>query len=332
MPKSVPNDQVKAFIMAISGAAIAAVATMLVPVSVIEGITGATGLSELVPAAAAPLGDTARALIAFAAGALTLATLGYLLLRQDSVAVARPVESVPASQWAGDEEKMSFKERLASIRLPEALLPKMPWTKNEDDITELADLPKLRNGDSHPDAPARRPLVASLDLPVLDLADIPDVQIQPAAQASNFADVVETLATPEPALAPAPQAPPEALPAAVQPGPARFEAMSSADVEPTLADMVAQLEAAVADRQKQLVQLEAVATELSASRPAIARGLVDAQPQPEIVAANEIFVDEPRAERPALEAVPQVSVKDDDMDSALAAALATLHRMNATGR
>ena len=123
-----------------------------------------------------------------------------------------------------------------------------------------------------------------------------------------------------------------ALPAAAQPDPARFEATSSADVAPTLADMVAQLEAAVADRQKQLVQLEAVATELSASRPVIARGLVEARPQPEIVAANEIFVDEPRAERPVLEAVPQVSVKDDDMDSALAAALATLHRMNATGR
>jgi hypothetical protein len=30
--------------------------------------------------------------------------------------------------------------------------------------------------------------------------------------------------------------------------------------------------------------------------------------------------------------VPSPSVKDDDMDSALAAALATLHKMNATGR
>jgi hypothetical protein len=115
---------------------------------------------------------------------------------------------------------------------------------------------------------------------------------------------------------------------------AQTKQTSVADVEPTLAEMVAQLEAAVSERQKQLAELEAVATELAASRPIIQRGFDEAQPQPEVEIVNEseIFVDAPRYERPPLEAVPSASVKDDDMDSALAAALATLHRMNATGR
>ena len=69
MRKSMPSNQMKALTMAMAGATVAAVATMFVPASMLEGLTGATGLSEIVPPAAAPLGDTARALIAFAAGA-----------------------------------------------------------------------------------------------------------------------------------------------------------------------------------------------------------------------------------------------------------------------
>ncbi len=89
--------------------------------------------------------------------------------------------------------------------------------------------------------------------------------------------------------------------------------------------MVAQLEAAVAERQKQLAELEAVATQLGAG--SIVAGEVAAAPA-EIVPPSPEPV---RAERRPLEAVPH-SVKDDDMDSALAAALATLHRMNGTDR
>jgi hypothetical protein len=315
MRKSVPNNQIKALAMAMGGATVAAAATMFVPVGILEGITGSTGLSELVPSAAAPLGDTARAMIAFGAGAFTLAILAYLLLRQDGASAPRVAPSIPASEWAGDDEAPSLMDRLARIKLPAMALPKMPWTKGESDITELADLPKLRNGDSHPDAPARRPLIASQDLPILDLAELPEVIIEPE---TTIAEVAAVIVTPEPKQL-----------AAIKPEPT-----SVTDVAPTLADMVAQLEAAVSERQKQLAELEAVATELAASRPIIQRGVIDEQQRPEveIIAESEIRVEPPRYERPPLEAVPSVSVKDDDMDSALAAALATLHRMNATGR
>ena len=317
MPKSVPNNQMKALAMAMGGATVAAVATMFVPVGIFESVTGSIGLSELVPAARAPLGDSARALIAFGVGAFTLAILSYLLFRQDKEPASATVPSVPAAEWASDVEAPSFKDRLARIKLPSVALPKMPWVKNEGEITELADLPKLRNGDSHPDAPPRRPLIASQDLPILDLAALREVSNEPEPAPIEAAKAAEAIVGTEPADPV--RAPPERI--------------IVTDIEPTLAEMVAQLEAAVAERQKQLAELEAVAIELAASRPIIQRGIFDEEPLPkELSDASESFIKEPRYERPPLEAVQSASVKDDDMDSALTAALATLHRMNATGR
>lgn len=310
MRKGVSNEQIKALAMAMAGATLAAVATMFVPAAMLESFTGATGLSELVPAAAAPLGDTARALIAFGVGALTLAVLAYLLLRQESAPRSSTPEPVP-SQLEVTPETPSFTERLGRFAMP-----KMPWNKSDDDITELADLPKLRNGDSHPDAPPRRPLSAQQDLPVLDLAKI--AVAAPVAEDAAFIEMEEVEATEEFQQSSIPITQP--LVEAAAPSPASIQS----EIQPTLAEMVAQLEAAVAERQSQLAELEAVAAQLGAgqvSEPAlIEHPAVEKQP-----------TEPARMERPPLEAVP-VSVKDDDMDSALAAALATLHRMNGTNR
>ena len=307
MRTGVPSNQIKAIAMAMAGAIVAAVAMMFVPAAVLEGFTGATGLSELIPAAAAPLGDTARAMIAFGAGAFTLALLAFILIRQDSAASA--AEAAPDALH-DDTQAQSFKDRLARIALP-----KMPWSKGEDDITELADLPKLRNGDSHPDAPARRPLSAHQDLPVLDLAEIavptPEVE-EPILVEADEIDVVPVV---EHDVSETPHKAAE-LVAAVAP-------VMSGDIQPTLAEMVAQLEAAVAERQRQLAELEAVAAQLGAGQ--VTRQVMDQPAQAEKLAEPVIMP------RPPLEAVP-ASVKDDDMDSALAAALATLHRMNGTDR
>lgn len=300
MRNGVTDKQIKALAMAMAGATVAAVATMFIPAAMLESFTGSTGISELVPAAAAPLGDTARAMIAFGVGALTLAVLGYVLPRQNDAPRASAPE--PASmRFEEPEDKVSVKERLAGLPWP-----KMPWTKSNDDITELSDLPKLRNGDIHPDAPPRRPLSANHDLPVLELSEVA------AAQDDVIAEVEETepfaIAADEPVDAIAPAAP-----------------VAQSDLQPTLAEMVAQLEAAVADRQRQLAELEAVAAQLGAGKIAVEQAV------PELVEVEELAPEPARIERPQLEAVPP-SAKDDDMDSALAAALATLHRMNATGR
>ncbi len=293
MRNGVPNNQMEALAMAMAGAAVAAIATMFIPVVMLESFTGSTGISELVPATAAPLGDTARAIIAFAVGALTLAVLGSLLTRQANA----PRAMEPAS---------SFKDRLGWIAWP-----KMPWTKDEDDITDLSDLPKLRNGDAHPDAPPRRPLSAHQDLPVLEL----DKVVTPLVEGPETEEAPILFAMPAVEIEAAETRSPEPVPAV-------------GDMQPTLAEMMAKLEAAGAERQKRLADLEIVAAKLAAVglEPVVAR------PEGEMIADVGITAEPARTERPVLEAVPPSPVEEDDMDAALAAALATLHRMNATGR
>jgi hypothetical protein len=222
MRSILPNGQTAALAIAIAGAALAAVAMMFVPVSLLEGVAESSRLSELIPAAGAPLGDTARACIAFATGAITLAILSYLLLRAEGALVRR--------------------------------------TTNDVDMC---------------DAAAR----------------------QAAEQQSE--------ATPE-----------------------------SADSQPTIAEMVAQLEAAVAFRRQKLAELEAVAADLSADvkdfdepNPVISEPVA-----PAVIEHDAAGAESRPMGRPFLDAVPTEAVQADDIDSALAAALAALRRINPGAR
>lgn len=333
MRSFLPNSQTRALTMAMAGAAFAAVTTMLLPVTLLEGVTGSSGLSELVPAARAPLGDTARALIAFAAGAMTLAVLSYLLLRADG-AVIRPTKkargnSGAAAQQGGDMVK--------------TLRARMPWNKGEDDIRELGDLPRLRIGDVHPDAPARRPLFASQDLPTLELSEEHLAVPHPPPEREAPVEAVQDAVAPEaPAPAPEPAAAERltqepSIPDSVSQAPESEVALSASfvsDLQPSIAEMVAQLETAVALRRQKLAELEAVAADLLADAKngdepvhLVSEQVQwpDAEPEVEVVEFRPM-------RRPVLEAVPTVAVQDDDIDSALAAALATLHRINTGAR
>lgn len=351
------NGQMRAIVMAVAGAIIAAAATMFVPTAILETITGSTGLSELVPATAAPLGDTARALIAFGTGVLTLAVLAVMLSRSGRVtprterspAVIDDVEKKPSS---------SLHDRLRAIKLPQIALPKMPWIKGENDITELSDLPKLRGGDVHPDAPPRRPLIATEDLPELDLATAgtqlpewtptkaPVIDDHVATDAVESGPVEAAPVDVEPVeFAAAAAAPAFAEPAAVvEPlvEPAHPEkgtvAQAASDHQPTLADMVAKLEAAVAQRHEQLRALEATAVHLA--QPASAESetaapettAADEASEPSSEPTSEIIPPDAGRPRPPLEAVASTTVRPHDMDAALTAALETLQRMNAANR
>ena len=310
------NRQMRSMGLALGGSILAAVATMFVPVSVLESITGSSGLSELVPATAAPLGDTARALIAFGVGALTLAILAVALLRHNNVAPPRDVATVPADIVEEDDRifASSLKERISKIELP-----RMPWIKGDDEITELSDLPRLRGGDVHPDAPARRPLSAILDLPVFDLTER---AMEPTPKPVESIETVETTEPDEPVeLVTSVETEPVAQPTMVE-------------TQPTLAEMVAQLEASVAQRQQQLAELEIVATNLAATKAEP----VEEIELPSAAIETEAPVEVLRPEWRPLGMVPRPLDKPDgndepdDMDEALAAALATLHRMNGTGR
>lgn len=313
--QSQSGRHIRSLALVMAGASVVAVGTMFVPVPVLEGLAGSTGLSELVPSARAPLGDTARALIAFGSGALTLACLSILLLRQDATAISKGAPPAP--------EKRSELSAFGAVL--NALRPTMPWNKGDDDIRELADLPKLRHGDGHPDAPSRRPLLASLDLPTLELSQLdtrPEAQsrhldVQPSAQATIAPPAVQPEQpelTPMQAIA-VPNTPPR-----------------PAFGEGSIAAMVAQLEATVAQRHAKLAELETVVTQLGAERRL---------PRPDVLlqataAAMPFFTPEVAdtylTQRPILEAVPSTPRHEDDVDSALVAALATLHRMNADAR
>ena len=66
-----------------------------------------------------------------------------------------PVDSIKVDASAGEP---SFVERMRG-RITEYAAGR----RGENAVTELSDLPKLRAGDAHPDAPPRRPISANRD-------------------------------------------------------------------------------------------------------------------------------------------------------------------------
>jgi membrane protein implicated in regulation of membrane protease activity len=324
------NNKTKAIGIAVGASIIAAVAAMLVPTFVMETLTGATGLSELVPATAAPLGDKARALIAFTAGAVTMVlVLAYLLKRSETKGPANTQAAVKNQTGSAYNQKdganmiAMLKGRMGNISFP-----KMPWSRdaNSADVLELSDLLKLRKQDTHPDYPARRPISAVSDLGDINLAGqgtaqntpqgapLPSVA-QPAAEpmlvvtaAQNVQEFVEAERI---------EMAPEQLAVDV----VTFEPVTAPLVtneQPSLSDLIAQFEKSVEIRKAKLADLEAVASQL-ATESQLAKAEAMPAPAP--------FVQAPR---PPLEAVPASRTNDDDdeMDAALNAALATLQRMN----
>jgi hypothetical protein len=314
--KAPQNSLIRPVGMAFGVATIVAIATMFVPVALLESITGSTGVSEMIPATAAPLGDTARAIMAFLVGAFTLAAAMVLMLRPEKSAIKTQVARKAFDDDTQSSDRVAgLKARMAGLNIPKIAFPKMPWVRNDTDILDLADLPKLRAFDAHPDAPARRPLSASSDLaePIAQsMRPIAPDRVVEDDVAS--ADIDENLA-PQPVFSPA--------------------IATEVPAGTNLADMVAQLEAAVIQRKAQLAELEIVAAKLSETNVQS----VAFEEGAHRVAAPEITeILPPESRRSVLEAVPSLSrsqtgkADDQEMDAALSAALDTLQRMNAQAR
>ncbi|MBP7951886.1 MAG: hypothetical protein KAZ17_00205, partial [Sphingorhabdus sp.] len=363
------------------------------------------GLSEIFPATAAPLGDTARALIAFAVGALTLIVLMAVTMRKP-IAVKGTTQSDSSKSAATSTQPSSFDNARSSagmddepkatrgFKMPNITMPKMPWARGEDDISDLADLSKLqtskmqapilRSGDSHPDAPPRRPISALVDLadtdnpslvsakqPIVVAASVPEAPaafVPPRPIASQFEQQPAQMAAPI-WQGPPPEARPipEHFAADIAASNARIISPNTAMLSdaklsdatmptqtemPTLAEMIAQMEAAVEQRKQQLAELETVASEILAMKvngeyPVTPKPTPAPIPAPIPSPTAEPRFTVPQSEaiwpeiaptaaiaplmRPALEVVssrPQPAAADDDMDAALHAALETLQRMN----
>jgi hypothetical protein len=315
------DDQTRAVAMATGGGAIAAIVAMFVPTGIWETLTGSTGVSELIPATAAPLGDTARALISYGFGALTLLILAALLLRRtgpaDLAAISHDEPLWTNPEVFGDDED-SFEEEGPRVslfaRIKAWFAAFVAARRNGDGINDLADLPKLRAGDAHPDAPPRRPFSAQRDIAEAEAYFAEPTEVEAVEVEAEWveAEEVETVEVMQPAAESA------EAPVAVTQGDAN-----------SLDEMVRRFETALAERDAQLAFIEKLASELPSNVQPI---------RPDISPAAEI---EPVAIEPApLRAVEAEEAPADvpprpeseELDAALRSALETLHRMNARNR
>jgi hypothetical protein len=212
------DGQMRALAMALGGAITMSVIAMLVPVGVWEAITGSTGISELIPATGAPLGDTARAIIAFLFGAGTFAVLAIVLLRKPAAPVA--VRTIKDKVEAADPTDLEADNESFVTKMRGRISDFVESRRKGVIVTELSDLPKLRAGDAHPDAPPRRPISAHTDFaPIVPEPVVEEAVIEPSADG----------------------------------------AAPNVNVQ-TVSAMVDRLEAAVAQRRDQLAKLESLAT------------------------------------------------------------------------
>ena len=328
--------------MAIAGGIAAALVVATLPHVYLESMIGATGLSEIVPAAAPPLGNTARGLVAVLAGLVCTSAL-YLFLNYKTKSLEGGSDMSLAIRRNLTPETMD-KERdgTSGFSVPKLNFSAKSLTKflkkpkkSTGQVTELKDLPKVRPADSHPDAPVRQPIFASSDLGA-PLAQ----KIKPFEQPEMAQDHVE------------PEQPSASQPVTPAPYVVDKTLHSSPEPEPTPAPIhhenVSQAEATVAPREDlTALSIAQLADRLEAGLrriEALESRVRGAPPSESPVAASQAVEEEMPSVQAPEEPVPVTiaplrsvaSSENDfqdhrqaDMDEALKAALGTLERMTA---
>lgn len=122
-----------------AGGALGAVGMSRVPMTMLEWAIASTGFSELLPALAPPLGDTARLSLCGAAGLLAMACVAALL---------------PSPSSSRHEKKMT----MASV------FSRIAHFARGGAAASAENPMRLRRADAHPDAPPRAPLSVVRDL------------------------------------------------------------------------------------------------------------------------------------------------------------------------
>lgn len=148
--------------MALVGGIAAALVVATLPSVYLEKIIGMTGIAEIVSAAAPPLGNTAKSLLAIFAGLVSTSVIFYFLHRKGGADMGLAIRKL--ANW--EEEKAEWEERKAKPKKKKFSLKKLLQKpkKKKGEVKDLSDLPNLREKDSHPDAPARQPIFAEKDL------------------------------------------------------------------------------------------------------------------------------------------------------------------------
>ena len=325
--------------MAVAGGIAAALVVATLPHVYLENIVGAAGLSEIIPAAAPPLGNTARSLIAVMVGLVSTSAL-YLFLNYKtnsleggsdmSLAIRRNLTPDSIEEEREAKSRFSVPKLNFSAKSLTKFLKKPK--KSPGQVTELRDLPDVRPADSHPDAPARQPIFASTDLGA-PLAETIKRFEQPEAEQDHVDAAVLPVREAEPAT-----------PFAAEESSHESPDQSSAPTQPA---MVAPSVEAVAPRENlDTLSLAQLADRLEAglrrlesleSRQQIApaQSSLESSLQGEETASVEQVPEEPAmVPAPALRSVEPAGAdihdaRQADMDAALKAALGTLERMTA---
>ncbi|SIN59674.1 hypothetical protein SAMN02745824_0205 [Parasphingorhabdus marina DSM 22363] len=324
--------------LAVVGGIGAALVIATLPHVYLENIVGLTGLSEIVPVAAPPLGNTARSLIAIAAGLVSASAIYFILNRKGDpdmgVALREQIIASEAEQAERELEAEAGKSRFTMPKLAfnakslTRFLKKPKKKPAEKKVMDLADLPMLREGDRHPDAPARRPIFADSDLGTPLASEIP--QFEQEAPVPEPAPVMEQVAAAMPAVASEVEEPLE-LQEPLEPQVAAEPVTEAVEAQPE--DLSGLSVSQLADRLefslRRLKQLEIA----SRSVESVVAAKEAAEP---VAPTAEATAPAPAVEAavPALKSVDTVPAPDRnprqaDMDAALKAALGTLERMTA---
>ncbi|WP_339822876.1 hypothetical protein [uncultured Parasphingorhabdus sp.] len=186
-------------VMAVAGGIAAALVIATLPHVYLENIIGATGLSEFIPAAAPPLGNTARGLVAVMTGMISTSAI-YLFLNHKpkflgggsdmSLAIRKNLTTNAIDDVRGGKSRFTMPKLNLSAKTLTKFLKKPKKVAGQ--VTDLRDLPDIKPADRHPDAPARHPIFASSDLgaPLAEkIKKFDDVAVE-----QNLAEPVEEFA------------------------------------------------------------------------------------------------------------------------------------------
>ncbi len=344
--------------MAIAAGVGAALVTVTLPHVYLESIIGATGLSEIISAAAPPLGNTARGLIAIMAGLVSASAIYFFLNRKGGsdmgVALREQINAASPIELDLEEEANAKKSRFTLPKFDTKSLTKFLKKPKKDKarVMDLADLPQLRKLDDETDEPVRPSIFAAPE-PTATLPENIQPLEEPAIEEAEVEAVADIAPPRDPFVADDLQ---PAEPTPVEP--ASLSVAAPDIVKPT-EDLSALNIAQLADRLEaslhRLKQLEAIGAEVTVMA---SQAAVVAVPEPAPAPATV-----PHAEReplavvqPEMEAVPaqapaafaeakifsppplkqveksvEAAMEDRqaDMDVALKAALGTLEKMTA---
>ncbi|WP_373488037.1 hypothetical protein [Blastomonas sp.] len=164
-------------LIGVGGGVLAAIASSFIPMASIEAFVGAYGIAELLPAAAPPLGETARLALCGGIGTLTAGALFALLPRKETRTMMNPASPAQADPQEDLPTLVPLTSHADSASQKASRPGMMGWLRSlrfgsqqtaEGEISSFDDLnpsgTRMRQADSHPDAPARRPIFAQTDL------------------------------------------------------------------------------------------------------------------------------------------------------------------------